>query len=451
MLWVLTGAAAYIVLVCLIFFVPRRHFFQYIGWLLLSAIILATTVDIADLDTFGRALELSIILNATLVAVVAAVGRIVFAKLWRTPRVGGPLSFLERCQALAWGMLIGIGAYWWLTSLCQGLRPSWLAHVLGITIALVAGVSIRLAHRRLLSSDKVTKYAAPALVGQALVWSFGGLILGSIPAAYYVGSKAEEIPGDLPFCVQVAERGGADYQPVSAVLDFSPLVMQSSSRYGVGQQETALLIRGDSAYEILAWSYWDSAFVIKASSELKNPAIYCKPVRTFLSDLPPISNGHRSQIAVLISGHQFSFSNDDFVGARGGSLPTITFHLSDPLPPGISSSNDEIRISLTDDDQLQRLFSPPGFDTLQNSFEFGLAKREIRGGGGRWTQYYHAGAEGLIDTLISCPLPSSSGMQCQHRFKAPIGIISFSHDEDSVRLWQQMQELVLAAVNRVTS
>jgi hypothetical protein len=450
MLWVLAGAAAYIVLVGLILFVPRRHFFHYIGWLLLSAIILATTVDVADPDTFGHALELSIILNATLLAVVAAVGRIVFAKLWRTPRVGGPLSFLERCQALVWGTLIGIGAYWWLTSLFQGLRPSWLAHVLGIAIALVAGVSINLTRRRLLSSDQVAKYAAPALVGRALVWSLGGLVLGSIPAAYYVGSKAEKISGDLPFCVQVAERGGADYQPVSAVLDFSPLVMQSSIRYGVRQQEPALLIRGESAHEILTWDYRGRAFVVKASTELKNPAIYCEPVITFLSDLPAISNGRRSQVAVLISGHQFSFSNDDFVAARGGSLPTITFHLSDPLPPGISSSNDQIRISLTDDEQLQRLFSPAGFDTVHDSFEFGLTKREIRGGGGRWTQYYHAGAEGLVDTLISCPLPSSSGMLCQHRFKAPIGIISFSHDEDSVRLWQQMQEFVLAAVSRVT-
>jgi hypothetical protein len=290
-------------------------------------------------------------------------------------------------------------------------------------------------------------------------------VIAGIATSCLVASRAAEVAGSSPYCVEVAE--GSDYKPARSLLDLSAWRMRAKHEAGLSMQHHAILVVGaETNPRLFHWSYQRRQFVegvINETLEGRGPAITCLPKPEFTASLPAMIPQVAENSYVRFSPQEAYRIPISYQATwSGGASRTLRIATAAPdflpldqrwsdLPPAARDSN-WVFVEWNPGWVLSLMKSAPGEVIVEEGTEFGLSKvKTVFHGkdqkdyvGYRYLVYANEESIGVNTTVISCGTSSAAFPKpCQHRFLSKGRHFYFRHRPEDVADWHAMQRRVL--------
>lgn len=266
-----------------------------------------------------------------------------------------------------------------------------------------------------------------------LVWMFGS---GRI-----VGARAEEHAAGRPYCLQVPDD--RDFKPAGSLRELSALSM-----WGIRGSNHGVLVVGDVKNpEFLHWSYWSQDFEPDA---LGPPAIFCTPVRHFVSSLgkarPPGPDMQFYLADRLFSIPRAYRPSVQTMQRKYGITMFAVAPDFDPLPGPLRPGDFPLDYFVQVVFQRHAVYLDPteadprqGRTVEEAGQAFGLQKRIVRSSTSRYStlEYLGYGADGRVTTNIGCGSEPSSS--CAHVFERHGWTYRYRLPASDVEHWRERE------------
>lgn len=301
--------------------------------------------------------------------------------------------------------------------LIMGMVPFWL----GFLSSIAGFAATIILWRRFRSGFVWPLVLTLVAVASAAPWTAPLVVRGS-----------EQIAGNTPYCIQVAE--GGDYREAHSWQDFSSLVMRAHRENGLAMQFHAILAVGAGPVpDLYNWSYRAMGWT-NASRSHAPPVVSCLPRQFFAGNLPYIAFAPDPDVVRLrLLGRSFTMLSSYQPRAHAYDNPYLMLTVDLPTfgPPDAACSQPRTCVN-----QWATIYLQPA---SVMSWLDGPSTDRTR------IVDESAGPSGSIRTRIECyPAGFNGGWNCEHRFLFDGVLFTFRMREAELAEWRLQQSRFIA-------